>query len=270
MKYTSWRYAVVLPLLLLTQSVLAEIQAQPIDYQAGDVTLKGFIAYDDSTEVKRPGVLVVHEWWGHNEYARKRAKMLAELGYVALAVDMYGDGKSTEHPKEAGEFMKAALADKAVTTARFQAAMNTLQQHPMADPEHIAAIGYCFGGGVVLEMARRGLDLDGVASFHGSLGTDNPAEPDAIKAKIMVFHGEADSLVPAETVGKFKEEMTAANADMTFVGYPDVKHSFTNPDADKFAKEYDMPVAYDKAADEDSWAKAQEFLKTIFMATPME
>lgn len=257
-------YSFLLSLLLISPAAYAEIHAEAIEYQAGELTLNGFIAYDNSHENPRPGVLVVHEWWGHNEYARNRAKMLAELGYVALAVDMYGEGKATQHPKEAAEFMQAVMKNKDVAAERFNAALETLQQHPMLQTDQIAAIGYCFGGAVVLEMARRGMDLAAVASFHGSLATDNPAQAGKVKAEIIVFHGEDDSLIPAETVVAFKEEMSTAEVSLKFVNYPGVQHSFTNPDADKFAAEYDLPLAYDAEADQDSWQQLQEFLISIF------
>lgn len=263
-KQVSWLASLLLSLLFVVHTATAAVQGEPVEYQAGDVLLKGFLAYDDSHEEKRPGVLVVHEWWGHNEYARERANMLAELGYVALAVDMYGDGQSTTHPKEAKAFMQSVMANKEVAEARFKAAMDTLQQHPAVDAEHIAAIGYCFGGAVVLEMARRGVDLAGVASFHGSLATDSPATAGDVKAKIMVFHGDDDALVPEESVEAFKAEMAAADANMVFVNYPGVQHSFTNPGADKVAEEHGLPLAYDQAADEDSWQKLQDFLNAVF------
>ncbi|OUD15556.1 dienelactone hydrolase family protein [Thioflexithrix psekupsensis] len=253
-------------LLLFSVSIQAEIKGEEVSYSAGDLTLKGFMAYDDAVTTPRPAILVVHEWWGHNAYARERATLLAKAGYVALAVDMYGDGKTADHPKEAGEFMKAAMADKAALAARFHAAVDVLQQHSAVDKDAIAAIGYCFGGAVVLEMARRGATLAGVASFHGSLGTDNPAKAGEVQAKVIVFHGEADRLIPADVVEAFKQEMTAAEVDFTFVNYPDVQHSFTNPDADELAKKFDLPLAYDKAADEDSWEKLQEFLTGLFTA----
>lgn len=251
-------------LLALPLAAQAAVKGEEISYEGDGITMKGYLAYDDATQDKRPGVLVVHEWWGHNAYARKRAEMLAELGYTALAVDMYGDGKNTEHPKEAKEFMMAAKADKDGAKTRFEAALNTLTSHPTVDADKTAAIGYCFGGGIVLEMARKGVDLDGVASFHGGLATENPAQEGAVKAEIIVFHGDADPMVPPEQVTDFKEEMEKAGVEMTFVGYPGVKHAFTNPDADKFAEKFDLPVAYDKHADEQSWSGLQKFFKRIF------
>jgi len=160
-------------MMLATSSVYAEIQTEEVQYKQGEVTLKGYLAYDDSVDGKRPGVLVVHEWWGHNPYARKRAEMLAELGYTAFAVDMYGDGKLADHPETAGEFSSAVMQDiTGIGKARFLAALDQLKQHSTTDPKRIAAIGYCFGGGTVLHMARLGVDLDGVVSFHGSLSTE--------------------------------------------------------------------------------------------------
>ncbi|EDN68888.1 dienelactone hydrolase family protein [Beggiatoa sp. PS] len=255
----------LLVLLLGTHlSAYAAVKGEPVDYSAEGVTLKGYLAYDDNIKGKRPGVLVVHEWWGHNEYARKRARMLAELGYTALAVDMYGDGKSTGHPKEALKFMKAVLNNMETAKARFMAALNFLKQQETVNPDKVAAIGYCFGGGVVLTMARAGVDLDGVASFHGSLATDNPAKPGVVKAKVLVLHGNADTFIPPKQVKAFKEEMQNAKVDFEFIGYPEAFHAFTNPEADTFGKKFDMPLAYNEAADKDSWAKLQTFFKGIF------
>ncbi|RKZ48002.1 MAG: dienelactone hydrolase family protein [Candidatus Parabeggiatoa sp. nov. 3] len=242
----------------------AAIKGEPVDYSANGVTLKGYLAYDTDIKGKRPGVLVVHEWWGHNEYARKRARMLAELGYTALAIDMYGDGKNTGHPNEAKKFMMAVINNMAVAEARFMAAQTFLKTQHTVDTDKIAAMGYCFGGGIVLAMARAGVDLDGVASFHGSLATKTPAKQGIVKAKLLVVHGEADQFVSPEQVKDFKQEMENAKVDLEFVGYPGVQHSFTNPEADQFAKRFGIPVAYDKTADEDSWKTLQDFLKRIF------
>lgn len=251
---------------LFAAQAQAALVTKEVTYQAeGDsAKLTGYIAYDDAKEGKRPGVMVVHEWWGHNAYARKRAEMLAELGYVALAIDMYGDGKKAEHPKDAKAFMMEALSNMDVARARFKAGMELLKAQDATDAEKIAAMGYCFGGAVVLDAARQGMPLAGVASFHGSLGTESPAKKGDIKAAIAVFHGEADKMVTPDIVEAFKKEMTEAEADLHFVGYPGVLHSFTNPDADEFGKKFEMPLAYDKAADEDSWKQLQEFFAKIF------
>ncbi len=249
---------------LVTTSLHAEVQTKEITYTQGDTNLVGYIAYDDKYTGKRPGILVVHEWWGHNEYVRKRARMLAELGYVAFALDMYGEGKVTDHPKEAGKFASKLRNDMPLARTRFNAALKQLGNHPKADPNKMAAIGYCFGGGVVLEMAREGADLDAVVSFHGSLGTANPAQKGKVKSKVLVFNGAADPFVKPEAIAKFKSEMTQAGVDYEFVNYPGVKHSFTNPDADMFAQKYDMPLAYSKDADLRSWQKMQDLFATLF------
>lgn len=242
----------------------AKVSGREVEYRDGDTVLKGYLAQNTALKGKRPAVLVVHEWWGHNEYARKRARMLAEMGYVALAVDMYGDGKTAQHPDDAGKFAGEVMKNKAVGEARFNAALDFIKKQPSVDTTRIAAIGYCFGGGVVLHMARQGADLKGVASFHGSLATDSPAKEGAVKARVLVFSGEADKMIPAEQVAAFKEEMTKAGASFRFVGYPGVLHSFTNPDADKFAAKFKLPMAYDKKADQDSWAETKKFFKEIF------
>ncbi|MFQ5637343.1 MAG: dienelactone hydrolase family protein [bacterium] len=235
-----------------------------VDYSADGVTLKGFLAYDKSVTGKRPGVIVVHEWWGHNEYARKRARMLAELGYTALAVDMYGDGKQAAHPQDAGKFATEVMQNLEMAQARFEAALAVLQGHESTNKDKIAAIGYCFGGGVVLHMARLGLDLDGVVSFHGSYATQHPAEPGKVKAAVLVCHGADDQFVTAEQIQEFQDEMNNAGADFTFLSYEGAKHSYTNPDADSFAEKFDLPLAYNRVADEKSWSDMQEFFNKIF------
>jgi dienelactone hydrolase len=246
----------------------AAVKGEAVEYNADGVTLKGYLAYDDAKKEQRPAVLVVHEWWGHNAYARKRADMLAEMGYTALAVDMYGDGKTADHPKDAGAFAGEVLKNKELAKKRFLAAMDLLKQNSTVQKESLAAIGYCFGGATVLNMARMGLDLKGVASFHGMLSTKEPAKAGEIKAKIMVFNGEADAMIPEEQVEAFKSEMKAAKADFEYVGYPNVQHSFTNPDADGVAQKFSLPLAYDKEADQDSWKKLDNFLKHIFNSSP--
>ena len=243
---------------------LAAIKGEPVSYNAGDRTLNGYMAYDDSTSHKRPGILVVHEWWGHNEYARKRAEMLAELGYTALAIDMYGEGRQAEHPKDASKFAAEVKQNLPEARKRFAAAMRLLQKHPSVDPERIAAIGYCFGGGIALQMARQGLDLDAVVSFHGSLATDNPAVPGMVKARILICDGADDRLVTPGQIQAFLREMKKANVDYKFVSYPGAKHSFTNPDADTYAEKYNIPVGYNVEADRRSWQDMQDFLKESF------
>jgi dienelactone hydrolase len=249
---------------MLCTAAMAAVQTREIEYRSADTAMKGYIAYDDAVEGKRPGILVVHEWWGHNPYVRKRAEMLAELGYTALAVDMYGEGKTAGHPEDAGKFSGELRENMDRATARFTAAMEVLENEPTVDPEKIAAIGYCFGGGIVLEMARAGIDLDGVVSFHGSLAPSAPAKPGTVKAKVLVLNGADDPFVKAEEIEAFKQEMEAAGVDYSFINYAGAVHSFTNPDADRFGREFNLPLAYNKEADEKSWQAMQNFFIDIF------
>jgi dienelactone hydrolase len=255
---------VILLLLYWNTEALSAIVGEPVIYNAGDITMQGYWAYDDGISEKRPGVLVVHEWWGHNEYSRERARMLAQLGYTALAVDMYGDGKQADHPDEAGKFAAAVKQNLPLAMQRFTAAMDILQKHPTVDSEHIAAIGYCFGGGLVLEMVRQGLDLVAVVSFHGSLATENPAAPGTVKARILVCDGADDKLVTPEQIQAFHLEMKAAGVDYKFISYPDAQHSFTNPGADIYAEKFNMPIGYNAKADKKSWQDMQDFLNESF------
>jgi len=258
---------IIVTLLLLccwSAPALAVVKGEAVSYNADDMTFNGYMAYNDSITVKRPGILVVHEWWGHNEYARQRARMLADLGYVALAVDMYGSGKKAEHPEDASKFAAEIRQNLPVAKKRFLAAMQLLKSNPLVDQTHIAAIGYCFGGGVVLQMARQGLDLDAVVSFHGSLATNSPAVPGAVTARILVCDGADDKLVTPEQIKMFFQEMRKAGVDYKFVSYPEAKHSFTNPDADAYAKKFNLPVGYNKKADERSWQDMQDFLEESF------
>lgn len=242
---------------------LPNIVTEEITYNLGDTRLSGYLAYPrNATNV--PGILVVHEWWGNNQYPRRRADMLAELGYAAFALDMYGDGKVTDHPKEATAFMMEVVNNADVARARFEKALDLLKSSPVVDSEKIAAIGYCFGGAVVLSMGRLGLDLDGVVSYHGSLGGLAPINQDQVKARFMVFNGAADPFVPEEAKQAFKTEMDAANLQYEFIDYPGALHTFTNPEADEKGEAYGLPLKYDPAADQDSWQKTQEFFRAIF------
>lgn len=245
-------------------AVRAEVQGEEVSYEADGVTLIGYLAYDDAIKGERPGVLVVHEWWGQNEYARKRARMLAELGYTALAVDMYGEGQVVDNPRDAGELASEVSMNLPLEKARFEAGMHFLRNQKTVDADEIAAFGYCFGGGVVLNMARIGESLRGVASFHGVLGTDHPAKPWKIKARIISFSGEADPMIGADKVAAFRKEMDGAGAKYEVVTYPGAKHAFTNPNADELGKKFNMPIAYDAEADKDSWEQATMFLRDVF------
>ena len=242
----------------------AAVQGKEVSYRAGGTILKGYIVYDDAFKGKRPGVLVVHEWWGQNEYARKRARMLAELGYTALAVDMYGDGKMAHHPDEAGKFATEVSKNMRMAKARFTAGMRLLHKHKTVDARKIAAFGYCFGGSVVLNMARMGENLKGVASFHGSLGSDINVQPGQIKARIVSFTGDDDPMIGADKVAAFRKEMDSAKANYRVVTYPGAKHAFTNPEADELGKKFNLPLAYNAEADKDSWKQATVFLQEVF------
>jgi dienelactone hydrolase len=247
-----------------TTMVQPDIQTREITYTAADGTrMVGYHAWDNAIQGPRPGVIVVHEWWGLNDYAKRRARDLAALGYSALAVDMYGDGKNTAHPEDAQGFMQAALADPAVPKARFQAGLDLLHAQPQTDPARSAAIGYCFGGKVVLDMARQGMPLDAVVSFHGALVTATPATPGSVKARVLVEHGMDDSMITPEQIAAFKAEMDQAGADYRFVELPGARHGFSNPDADAH-RHHGLDVGYQKAADEQSWADMQALFNEVF------
>jgi len=255
------RFFVLAGLALLTLPATAEIQGRDFEYEHDGTTLVGYIAWQDAMTGKRPGMLVVHEWWGHNEHVRNQARRLAEAGVVGMALDMYGKGRVTEHPDEAQAFMQEATSNMARLQGRFEAALDILKQDPRVDSERIGAIGYCFGGAVVLGMARSGMDLDLVASFHGALqAPSEPTPKGQIKARVLVFHGAADPLVPPEAVAAFKKDMEGADAAFELIEYEGAKHAFTNPDADKKGME---ALAYDADADALSWLRLLEVLEEV-------
>lgn len=258
-----WAYA-VLAFFIGLASAQAAIKGNAVEYKAGDTVLRGYLVYDDAVTGKRPGVLVVHEWWGHNEHARNSARKLAQAGYVALALDMYGDGKQANHPDQVGKFSGEVGKNLPLMKSRFEAGMELLRQQAQVDAKRMAAIGYCFGGSVVLQMAREGENLRGVASFHGGLATEHPATPGKVKAKVLVMSGAEDPFVPVEQVAAFKKEMENAKVDYKFVSYPGAKHSFTNPEADANGTKFNLPLAYNAKADQESWAELQSFLKLVF------
>jgi dienelactone hydrolase len=245
-------------------SAQAALVSEPVEYRSGDTVMRGYLAYDDALEGKRPGVLVVHEWWGHNDYARSRAEKLAAMGYTALAVDMYGEGKRAEHPKDAGAFAGEVKKNMAVAEARFLAAHQLLAKHPTVEGKAISAIGYCFGGGIVLEMARRGVELDLVGSFHGSLTSDEPLVPGKVKAEVHVYNGAADPFVKQEQIDAFIKEMDAASVNYRFINLEGAKHAFTNPGADALGKKFDMPLEYNETADRISWEEFSKALRVIY------
>jgi dienelactone hydrolase len=253
--------AAIVVLLVVTSSTFAAMKTQTIEYKVGDTTCKGYLAYDDSTDAKRPGVIIVHEWWGLTDYPKRRAEQLAQLGYVAFCADMFGEGKTTNDPKQAMQFVTELGKKPEVATARTQAALDQLKKQPQVDATRIGAMGYCFGGAQALSMARAGMDLKGVVSFHGSLDTDSPAKKGNVKSKVLVCHGAADPMVKAENVQKFEKEMDEAGVDWQVNVYAHAVHAFTNPDADKFK----IPgIGYNAEADRRSWKAMQMFWDEVF------
>lgn len=240
------------------------IVGEEIAYEVDGISMNGYLAYDRNQTDERPGVLIVHEWWGHNDYVRRRADMLAELGYTAFALDMYGDRKQANHPADAQMFMMEVLNNMSAGESRFRAARKLLEEHATTDVSKTAAVGYCFGGGIVLHMARLGADLKGVASFHGTLATATPAEAGSINAKLLVAHGADDPFVPAAELEAFKQEMADAGADMKFIAYPGAVHAFTNPAATAMGEKHSLPLAYNETADTESWAELKSFLQDVF------
>jgi dienelactone hydrolase len=254
----------ILMLILVSSVTHAEIIGKVVEYTANNVALKGYIVYDNALKEKRPAVIVVHEWWGVTDYPKKRAEMLASLGYVAFAIDMYGDGKTADNPTDAQKYAGESMKDLSLLRAKFQAAIEILKNNDLVDSTRIAAIGYCYGGGVVLNMARAGVDLKGVVSFHGSLATTTPAEKGTVKAKILVCNGGADKFISENDIKNFKQEMKAAGADFKFLSYKGALHAFTNPAATELGKKFNMPIAYNENGDKRSWKEMRIFLKRIF------
>jgi dienelactone hydrolase len=249
-------------ILLLPGLASAAIQTREIELKQGNTILKGFVAWDDALTERRPGVLVVHEWWGHNEHARAQARRLAEAGYVGFALDLYGGGKVAAHPADAEAFMKEAQKEPGAIAARFEAALAALKADPHVDSTRIAAVGYCFGGGVVLDMARQGHpDLDAVVSLHGVLAAETRANKGAIHARVLVLHGAADPMVPLDQVEALRKELDAAGATYAIVTYPGAKHAFTNPKADTHNME---ALGYSADADKRSWAAVLTLLKEMW------
>ena len=248
---------------LETVPVTVKIKGTEVSYATDSTNLKGYIAYDENSKVKRPAVLIVHEWWGHNDYVRERADMLANLGYTAMAVDMYGDGKQADHPDDARKFVMSVFSNLPEAKARFNAAMTVLKSHESVDADRLASIGYCFGGSVALTMANSGADLDAVAAFHS--GVALPVMPnDRLKARVLVCNGAADPFIKPESVAVFTKAMDSIGAKYEYIAYPGVKHSFTSKAADANGEKFKLPLAYDAEADEKSWNSLQQLLKTTF------
>jgi dienelactone hydrolase len=245
---------------------MANIQTEEVIYAGGDAELKGFLAWDEDGAGPAPGVLIVHEWWGCTDYVKQRAVQLAELGYTAMAVDMYGEGQTVDTPDNAGQLMNTLLSDMAVVRARVAAAHEVLRHHSSCDGSNIAAIGYCMGGGIVLHAARYGENLAAVASFHGSIGLGVAAagEGVAINGRVAVYHGEDDPFVPAEDISALADEMASIGADYQFVSLPGAVHAFTNPQATENGEKFGIPLKYNERADRCSWDHMCLLLESAF------
>ena len=242
-----------------SQSITEEV----VTYMSDGVTLKGIITYDKNLKGKRPAVIVVHEWWGLTDYAKMRAHKLAELGYIAMAADMFGDGKTAADPKGGTGAYNAILSGSGPCKKQMDAAIKKIKEFSQTDPDNIAAIGYCFGGFIVLNSAKLGADLKGVVSFHGGL-TGVPVKKELLKAAILVCHGGSDKFVPMDDYNSLKNKLDSIGADNTFKIYPGATHAFTNPDATENGKKFNMPIEYNEKADMDSWNDMKEFLTRIF------
>ena len=248
---------------ITTTTMEQKIKEENILYTSDTVNMNGFVAYDESISAKRPVVIIVHEWWGLNDYVKGRAKQLASLGYLAMAVDMYGNAKTVDSPDDAGKLSGPFYKDPIMAKARFDAALAKIKTYPVADTANIAAIGYCFGGGMVLNFARMGENLKGVVSFHGSLlGT--PLDKNLLKADVLVCHGEDDKFVKPEEVEEFKKEMDSVGVAYTFKSYQGATHAFSNPGATEKGKKYNLPIAYNAAADTASFNEMKMFFDKIF------
>jgi dienelactone hydrolase len=242
---------------------------EEISYNSDTTEMNGYIAYNETDTSQRPGILVVHEWWGHNDYVRERADMLAELGFVALAVDMYGEGKQARHPSDAKKFSGMVMQNMDMAEKRFTEAMDLLRDHPLTDSNKISAVGYCFGGSLILALANKGVDLDAVAAFHS--GVQLPVSPsEELEAKVLVQNGAEDPFVSQLSVSRFKTEMDSLGKTFEYIAYPEAVHAYTNPGADSLGRKYDLPLAYNQDADIKSWEKMKSFFEEIYPEMNLE
>jgi len=242
-------------------SVHATIQTKTIEYKQGDATLEGFVAYDDAIKGPRPGILIVHQWMGLTDYEKHRAEMLAQLGYVAFCADIYGKGVRPQNTQEAGAQAGKYKGDRQLLRARVNAGLDALRQQPLVDPKRLAAIGYCFGGTTVLELARSGADVSGVVSFHGGLDSPTPADGKSIKCKVLVCHGADDPFEKPADLTAFESELRDAKVDWQLIEYGGAVHSFTQPMA---GNDNSKGAAYNEKADKRSWEAMKQFLAEIF------
>lgn len=239
----------------------AEIKSTPVEYKQGDTVLEGFSVFDDAIQGKRPAVLVVHQWKGLGDYEKKRAEMLAKMGYNVFAVDIYGKGIRPNNPKDAGAEAAKYKEDRALLRARVLAGLDVLKNHRLTDPQKIAAIGYCFGGTTVLELARGGADISGVVSFHGGLSSPSPADAKNIRCKVLALHGADDPFVPQKEVEAFQEEMRQAKVDWQMTAYGGAVHAFTDWTA---GNDNSKGAAYNEKADKHSWEAMKQFFGELF------
>lgn len=240
------------------------IRGKEVTYKVGGVTCKGYIVYDAAVKDKRPGVLVIPEWWGCNDYTRKRADMLAALGYTAMAVDIFGEGRQAENPEEAKKLSGPFYTDPKLAKSRIDAAEKVLKELAETDAKRIGAIGYCFGGAMILNVAKEGADYKATVSFHGGLD-GVPAAKGSVKGKILVCHGADDKFVSAGDVKKFRHNLDSVGAAYTFKEYPGAQHAFTNPASDANGKLFNLPISYNKKADKESWDEMTRFFKINLM-----
>jgi dienelactone hydrolase len=239
------------------------LKEETVTVKTDGANLMCYVAYNDAIKGKRPAVLVLPEWWGINDYPRMRARMLAQLGYVAMAVDLFGDGKVAETPDSAKAYSAAFYMHPEKAKTRIDSAIAKIRSYDVVDSANIGGIGYCFGGGMLLNVARMGEDFKGIVSFHGSLiGT--PARKDLLHARILVCHGNADQFVTQKDVATFKKQMDSIGANYTFIGYDSATHAFTNPASTANGQKFKMPIAYNAKADTASWAAMKDFFATLF------
>ncbi len=243
--------------------VSPKLKEEVVTYTADGINYKGYVAYDESKTGKRPAILVVPEWWGLNDYPKYRVRELAKLGYIAMAADMFSDGKIAVNPQEAQEYTKPFYSDPNLAKTRIDAALEKLKTFPETDVKNMAAIGYCFGGSCVLNAAKLGADLKGVVSFHGGLA-GAPANKKLLKAKILVCNGAADKFVSEQSIVDFRHGLDSIGADYTFKSYADATHAFTNPASTENGKKFNMPIEYNEAADKASWNDMKEFFASLF------
>ena len=239
----------------------AKIKTETVEYECGNVILEGYLAYDDSIKGKMPGVMIIHQWTGLQDYEKKRACQIAELGYAAFAIDIYGKGIRPSNPTDAGKQAAIYRSDRKLMRERAQAGLDQLKSFKFVDADKIAVMGYCFGGGAALELARSGADIAGTVSFHGNLDTPNPDDAKKIKGKVLVLHGADDPHVPPPQVSGFQEEMRKAMVDWMFVAYGNAVHAFTDASA---GNDNSKGAAYNKKADERSWEEMKRFYREIF------